>query len=111
LTALRRGRVYLANLSNEGSEPKFWLVVSNNRRNSGLQNALAVRITTSPKYVDLDSVVPIPAGESLTGWVRCDDIVHLFADEVIREVTAFSPRTMRAVSGGLSAALGLDRPL
>lgn len=103
--------MYLANLSSEGSEPKLWLVVSNNRRNSGLQNALAVRITTSPKYVDLDSVVSIPTGESLTGWVRCDDIVHLFADDVIREVTAFSPRTIRAVGSGLSAALGLDRPL
>jgi len=111
LTALRRGRVYLANLSSEGSEPKYWLVVSNNRRNSGLRNALAVRITSSPKYVDLDSVISIPADESLTGWVRCDDIVHLFADEVIREITAFSPRTMRAVGVGLSAALGLDRPI
>jgi mRNA interferase MazF len=103
--------VYLANLSSEGSEPKYWLVVSNNRRNSGLRNALAVRITSSPKYVDLDSVISIPADESLTGWVRCDDIVHLFADEVIREITAFSPRTMRAVGVGLSAALGLDRPI
>ncbi len=106
---LRRGRVYLANLADEGAEPKYWLVVSNNRRNSGLHNALAVRITSSPKYVDLDSVVAIPAGESLSGWVRCDDILHLFADDVMREIGAFTPRTMRAIGDGLKAALGLNR--
>ena len=45
---LLRGRVYAAQLAHVEGE-KYYLVVSNNRRNARLPQVLAVRLTTSAK--------------------------------------------------------------
>lgn len=101
---LLRGQVYLADL--EG-EPKYWLVVSPNPRNRAFGSALVVRLTTTNKYVELDSVVAIPAQESFQGWVRCDSLTIMYEDEPIKVVGALSVAGMRELEPGLKAALGL----
>lgn len=102
---LLRGKVYLAALGT--AQPKYWLVVSNNHRNANLDNVLVVRITSTQKYENLDSVVAIPSGEFLSGFVRCDSLTQVWREEIIREAGAFSPATMTLVSDGLKAALGI----
>ncbi|MGH7193503.1 MAG: type II toxin-antitoxin system PemK/MazF family toxin, partial [Candidatus Saccharimonadales bacterium] len=64
---LVRGRVYAARFQHVEDE-KYYLVVSNNRRNRQLQQALAVRLTTSPKP-SLRSVVELDANEAFCGRV------------------------------------------
>ena len=105
---LIRGRVYLANLAEPGDEPKPWVVVSNNGRNRGLRTALAVRVTTTPKYQELPSVVAVPDGETVHGWVRCDSVTVLYDDEPVREVGGLSRPAMRAIEAGLKHALGMS---
>ena len=103
---LLRGRVYAAQLSNMDSE-KFFLVVSNNRRNAHLPQVLAIRLTTTPKP-RLPSIVELAHPEAFVGRAVCDDIVELYEDEVRRDLGALSPGAMAAVNRGLAAALGLD---
>lgn len=103
--ALVRGRLYAAVIPPLEVE-KYYLVVSNNRRNAGLGTALVVRLTTSPKP-ELPSIVVLPPGEALTGRVLCDDIEVMYLEDVRRSMGALSPPTMRAVGAALSAALGL----
>ena len=55
-TSLLRGRVYRAKLGN--IEPKYYLVVSNNRRNAALDDVLVVRLTTTAKAA-LRSIVEL----------------------------------------------------
>lgn len=102
---LLRGRVYLADL--ESGQPKPWLVVSPNSRNRGLRSALAVRITTTNKYTDLDTVIQLPDREVVHGWVRCDSLTVMYDDEPEQELGALSPRAVRMIEPGLKAALGL----
>lgn len=105
---LFRGRAYLANLSNEAAaQPKIWVVVSNNGRNKGLENALAVRVTTTNKYTDLPSVVLLPDNEIVHGWVRCDDLTTIWEDEPIRELGGLTSAAMRVIESGLRGALGM----
>ena len=103
--SLTRGHVYLAKLGT--AEAKYWLVVSNNQRNARLDNTLVVRITSTDKYTSLPSVIAIPAGESLTGFVRCDSLTQVWPDEIIKFFCAFSPATMALVNDGLKASLGI----
>ena len=100
-----RGRVYAARLSGF-DEGTYVLVVSNNRRNRNLPQALAVRLTTTPKP-ELPSIVTLRPPEVFTGRVVCDDIVELWQDEVKRDLGALSPAAMDAVARGLAAALDL----
>ncbi len=102
---LLRGRVYAAKLSNIKDE-KYFVVVSNNQRNSQLPQVLAVRLTTSPKP-SIPSVVEIGKGEVFVGRAVCDDIVELYADEIQRDLGALSQSAMSAVGNGLKAALAL----
>jgi mRNA interferase MazF len=104
-TGLARGRVYAAKLPHVGAE-KYYLVVSNNRRNAQLPQALAVRLTTSPKP-PIPSVVELDHGEPFTGRVLCDDIEALYPDEVTRDLGALTPGAMARVGDGLRAALDL----
>lgn len=104
-TTLVRGRVYAAVLSHLGEE-KYFLVVSNNRRNRQLDQVLAVRLTTTPKP-RLRSIVPLGPGEAFDGSVVCDDVVELYPDEVRRDLGALSTGSMRRVDDGLRAALDL----
>jgi mRNA interferase MazF len=98
--------VYAARLGHLGAD-KYFLVVSNNRRNRQLEQVLAVRLTTTAKP-DLPSIVRLEAPEVFTGYVVCDDIVEIYPDEVRRDLGAVSPPAMAAVGRALAAALGLD---
>jgi mRNA interferase MazF len=102
---LLRGRVYAATLEHVGGE-KYYLVVSNNRRNGQLPQVLAVRLTTSPKPL-IPTVVELDQREPFTGRVLCDDIEALYPNEVRRDVGALSPGAMGRVEAGLRAALDL----
>jgi mRNA interferase MazF len=105
LWPLVRGRVYAARLSGF-PEDKYFLCVSNNRRNRALPQALAVRLTTTPKP-PLPSIVRLGQTEAFTGVVVCDDIVEVWEDEVRRDLGALTPAAMLAVGRGLAAALDL----
>ena len=105
LWPLVRGRVCAARLTHP-DEDKYFLVVSNNRRNRNLPQVLAVRLTTTPKP-SLPSIVPLQSPEVFTGSVVCDDIVEIYEDEVKRDLGALSPSAMNAVARGLAAALDL----
>ncbi len=102
---LVRGRVYAAKLANIDTE-KYFLVVSNNRRNRQLPQVLAVRLTTTIKPA-LPSIVPLGHPEVFVGNVLCDDILEIWPDEVRRDLGALSPQAMVAVGRGLASALGM----
>jgi mRNA interferase MazF len=104
--SLMRGRVYAAELQHiEGQ--KYFLVVSNNRRNAALVQVLAVRLTTSPKPA-IPSIVELGPSEVFAGRAVCDDITELYRDEVRRDLGALTPGAMAAVDSGLRAALSLQ---
>lgn len=102
-----RGRVVWA-VIDESIGRKPFLVVSNNARNQAMQSFRAVRMTTSAKP-DIPSVVSLAAGEPLRGNVLCDEVMMMWADEVVSEAGALSPQTRAQVESGLRAALGLKR--
>lgn len=107
-TALLRGRVYGAvfeHLKDLGE--KYYLVVSNNRRNAAFPQVLAVRMTTTQPKSPRPSVVEVDRTGMFTGYAVCDDIVEVYPDEVTRERAVLSPREMERVDAGLRAALGL----
>lgn len=105
MSQLIRGRVYAAEMSHIDGQ-KYFLIVSNNRRNRALPSVLAVRLTTTRKS-DIPSRVELGSAEVLTGYVVCDDIVELWPDEVRRDMGALSGNAMAAVGKGLAAALAL----
>lgn len=105
-TDLVRGRVYAAVLPPLDVE-KYFVVVSNNRRNRAFDQVLAARLTTTPKPA-IPSVVPLDRDEVVVGSVVCDDIVELYPDEVSRDLGALTPRAMRRIGQGLKAALGVE---
>jgi mRNA interferase MazF len=102
---LLRGRVYAAKLSNIKSE-KYFVVVSNNQRNSTLPQVLAVRLTTSPKP-RIPSIVELGNGEVFLGRAVCDDIVELYEDEILRDLGALSPGAISNLSAGLKAGFSI----
>ena len=89
----------------DGAE-KFYVVVSNDRRNRALEQVLGVRVTTSRKPA-IPSIVELGDGEVITGRVICDDIETIWRDEISREMGALTPGTMSRVEDGLRAALNL----
>jgi len=106
VTDLLRGRIYRAHLAHIGAD-KFFLVVSNNRRNRAFEQALAARLTTTPPRGERPAMVPLGPGEVMTGWVSCDDIETIYDDEVRADVGAITAPAMRRVEAGLRAALGM----
>jgi mRNA interferase MazF len=106
MTDMLRGRIYRARLAHIG-EDKFFLVVSNNRRNRAFQHVLAARLTTTPPRDERPAMVPLGPGEIMTGWVSCDDIETLYDDEVRADLGAITAPAMRRVEVGLRAAFGL----
>lgn len=102
---LVRGRVYAVKIPSIEGE-KYFLVVSNNRRNGQLPQALGVRLTSSLKPV-MPSIVELPQDEVFIGRVLCDDIVELYQDEIIRDLGALTPRSMVQINRGLKAALDI----
>jgi mRNA interferase MazF len=105
MTDLVRGRIYRVRLQHIPDD-KYFVVVSNNRRNRALDQVLAVRFTTSSKP-SLDSIIEVPPGEVLSGRIVCDDIETIWPDEVQQDMGALSRATMSKVENGLRAALGL----
>lgn len=102
----QRGRVYLAPLGEAGD--KYWLCVSNNVRNSKLDEFLAVRLTTSPKP-SLPTIVELRERDApFVGRVLCDDLGPIYLDQVVKDAGALSAATMREVERGLKVALALD---
>jgi len=106
MTDMLRGRIYRARLAHIG-EDKFFLVVSNNRRNRAFEQVLAARLTTTPPKADRPAMVPLGPEEVMTGWVSCDDIETIYDDEVRADVGALTAPAMRRVEAGLRAALGM----
>ena len=85
---------------------KYFLVVSNNRRNEALQSCLVLRITTTPKPA-LPSIVELTSLDPVAGRILCDDIVEIYLDEIRRDLGAVSVPTMTGVASGLRAALAI----
>ena len=102
---LLRGRVYAAQLAHVDGE-KYYLVVSNNRRNARLPQVLAVRLTTSAKP-STPSIVELDQAEVFCGRAVCDDIETLWPDEVCRDLGAVTSRAMARIAVGLRAALDI----
>jgi mRNA interferase MazF len=106
MTDMLRGRIYRARLARIG-EDKFFLVVSNNRRNRAFEQVLAARLATTPPKHERPAMVPLGSGEVMTGWVSCDDIETIYDDEVRADVGAITAQAMRRVETGLRAAFGM----
>jgi mRNA interferase MazF len=106
MTDMLRGRIYRARLAHIG-EDKFFLVVSNNRRNRAFEQVLAARLTTAPPKAERPAMVPLGPEEVMTGWVSCDDIETIYDDEVRADVGALTTPAMRRVEAGIRAALGI----
>ena len=105
MTDILRGRIYRAHLAHIG-EDKFFLVVSNNRRNANFPQVLAVRLTTTPKQ-PRPSIVELGHPEPFVGHAVCDDIETLWDDEVRRDLGALTPAALARIDDGLRAALGM----
>lgn len=106
MTDMLRGRIYRAHLSHIGAD-KFFVVVSNNRRNRAFQSVLAARLSTTPPRDSRPAMVPLGAAEVMVGWVSCDDIETVYADEVRADAGAVSTAAMLRIEAGLRAALGM----
>ncbi len=106
MTDMLRGRIYRAHLAHIG-EDKFFLVVSNNRRNRAFEQVLAARLTTTPPKAERPAMVPLGPEEVMTGWVSCDDIETIYDDEVRADAGAITAPGMRRIEAGLRAALGM----
>lgn len=106
MTDMLRGRIYRAHLTHIG-EDKFFLVVSNDRRNRAFEQVLAARLTTTAPKAERPALVPLGPEEVMAGWVSCDDIETVYDDEVRADVGAITAPAMRRVEAGLRAALGM----
>ena len=104
-TGLVRGHIYAAKLEHVGAE-KYYLVVSNSRRNNAFEQVLAVRLTTTAPRSPRPAIVQLGSTEVFMGWASCDDIETIWPDEVTRDLGALTSRTMTQVEEGLRAALG-----
>jgi mRNA interferase MazF len=89
-----------------GKGDKPFLIVSNNARNTKLQDCLGVRLTASRKP-DIASIVELSSADPLVGRVLCDDLVVLYRDELKRDVGALSLATMNQVAAALRFALSI----
>jgi mRNA interferase MazF len=103
-----RGQVFQVDVP--GAGPRYWLVVSNNRRNANLADVLAVQLTTTAPRSPRLSYVPLANGrDPFDGWVKCDGIGPVLRDQLGPVKGALSPDTMRRVDAGLAFALSLAR--
>jgi mRNA interferase MazF len=91
-----------------GAAPKPAVVVSNNGRNrSQWPFVHVVRVTTAPKE-PRDTIVELPAGESLAGRVVCDDLAPVPKAALGRQLGGLSPQTMRRIDAALKLVLALN---
>ena len=109
-TDLVRGRVYGAKMEHvDGGREKYYLIVSNIRRNGAFPQVLAVRLTPTPVKSPRPALVELDHREVFRGCAVCDDIVELYPDEVTRDLGALTPHAMTQIEDGLRAALGLSQ--
>lgn len=107
MSHLLRGTVVLADIGVRDG-PKPVLVVSNNGRNRRLRSVLSVRLTTTARLPSLPSIVQLgPADHPLVGRALCDDVIEVYDEDVVRDMGAVSPATMRRIEDGLREAFGL----
>jgi mRNA interferase MazF len=106
MTDLLRGRVYRARLTHIDAD-KYFLVVSNNRRNRAFDQVLAVRLTTTKPRDSRPAMVELGPDDVMAGWASCDDIETVYDDEVHADMGAVTASTMHRVETGLRAALGM----
>ena len=99
-----RGQIYQVDV---GYGVKPWLIVSNNRRNRKLSHAIAVRIVTTDKHVDMPTWVSLGVGDPLAGYIDTDDIHQLRRDDLGKLLGALAPRTLMQVNEALQLALAL----
>lgn len=99
-----RGQIYRVDI---GYGAKPWLIVSNNHRNRNLSGVLAVRITTTPKHVDLPTWVRLDPSDPLVGCVNTDDLQQLERDELGELLGVLAPRTLMRVNEALRLVLAL----
>lgn len=97
-----RGHVYRADL---GYGLKPWVVVSNNARNRHTQDIIAVRATTTRRY--LPTWVEMTRDDPLNGYIVADNIETLGKDELRDFLGALCPQTISHLNTALSIALGL----
>ncbi|MEY4990259.1 MAG: hypothetical protein RIS08_485 [Actinomycetota bacterium] len=106
MTEVLRGQVYLA-LHPDLEEKKYFLVVSNNKRNKALGSALCLRITTTDKR-NIPTCVALPKSkEGLTGFIVCDDVYLFYTDELGSPVTAVTDAIMRDVESALKLVFSI----
>ena len=104
-----RGQVFHVAL--DGIGPHYWLVVSNNQRNTHFEDVVTVMLTTTPPRFERASYVPLDkARDGFEGWVKCDDLGPLFKDELGQVKGSLSRATMRLIDAGLAQALALPVP-
>ena len=86
----------------------MWLVVSHNARNQNFPSVLAVRITTTSKWAHLPTVIAVPVGECVHGWVTCDSLTEIWHEDLLESepIGSISPRFMSDLESPLLAALG-----
>jgi mRNA-degrading endonuclease toxin of MazEF toxin-antitoxin module len=101
-----RGQIWWADIGL--SEKKRFVIVSNNVRNSKLQDVLGARITTANKP-PIPSIVEFAPGEidQPRCFVVADDIVPLLKEQLNQSVGALTPHQMQRVDDALRAALDL----
>ncbi|MFI6165831.1 type II toxin-antitoxin system PemK/MazF family toxin [Nocardia sp. NPDC051052] len=104
LVAPTRGQIYRADIGH-GAKP--WLIVSNNRRNRQLPSLLAVRITTTDKYVDLPTVIPLSSDDPLVGYIVADDLQQLHRGELKAHLGTVGPATIMAINSALKLVLAI----
>jgi mRNA interferase MazF len=102
-----RGQIWLADVGL--SEPKRFVIVSNNARNRRLNEVLGARTTTAPKPA-LPSIVAFKAAEVAPEptFVVADDIWPLDKRDLIKRTGALSISQMRRLEQAIKAALALD---
>ena len=101
-----RGQVFLA-LHPDLNEKKFFVVVSNNKRNRALDSVLCLRITSTDKS-HIPTCVSIPANmSSLSGYIVCEDVYLFYKDELGRHVTALTDPTMSEVESALKLVFSI----
>ena len=100
-----RGQVYLAKHP-DLEDKKYFLVVSDNRRNKKLNTVLCVRLTTTDKS-GIPTCVAIPKHEGMGGFVVCDDIYIFLEDELVKPATSLTDRTMYLVEQALKIVFSI----
>lgn len=105
MSEIYRGQVYLAKHP-DLEDKKYFLVVSNNKRNRNLNTVLCVRITSTSK-AGIPTCVPIPNHDGLTGYIVCDD-VYMFMDyELEHPTTSFTDKIMVEVERALKLVFSI----